>query len=107
VVCCGLTAAALTLAAALAIELHGQQSAGVAPTQSAYAAAVFCFIALQAFYVAVLLLMAPYTALRALTGKLDRERRVTFDNTMLLWHYVTAQGAIALLVVHGFPRLVG
>ena len=104
--CAGLAAAALTLGAAFALELMGQQRAGYAPTQSGYAAGVFTFIALQGCYVAVLLLMALYTAARSITGKLDARRRVTFDNTMLLWHYAAAQGLISLLLVHGFPRLL-
>jgi hypothetical protein len=26
---------------------------------------------------------------------------------MLFWHYTAAQGLIGLLLVHGFPRMIG
>ena len=39
--------------------------------------------------------------------QLDRQRRVTFDNAALLYYYAAAQGLFGLLLVHGFPRLLG
>ena len=54
----------------------------------------------------VVALMALYTLARDVAGLLDRERRATFDNTMLLAYYTAAQGALGLAVVHGFPRLI-
>ena len=50
--------------------------------------------------------MAAYTLAGSLVGRIDAQRRVTFDNTMLLWHYTVAQGLIGILLVHGFPRLL-
>jgi hypothetical protein len=35
---------------------------------------------------------------------LDRERRVTFDNTRLFWHYMVGQGLAGILLVHGASR---
>jgi cytochrome c oxidase subunit I+III len=55
----------------------------------------------------VLVLMGLYTAARSLTGRLSAERRVTFDNTQLLWHYSVVQGLVSLTIVHLFPRLLG
>jgi cytochrome c oxidase subunit I+III len=50
--------------------------------------------------------MALYTLARRRAGLLDGERRATLDCTMLLWHYTVAQGIGALILVHGFPRVV-
>ena len=36
-----------------------------------------------------------------------KSRRVTFDNSMLFWHYAVAQACAGLAIVHAFPRLVG
>ena len=52
-------------------------------------------------------IMALYTLARSLCGMLTGVRRATFDNTMLLWHYTTAQGLVALVVSTFFPRLLG
>ena len=70
-------------------------------------ACVYTILALQAFFVATVAIMALYTIARWWAGKLDSVRRSTFDNTMLFWHYATAQGLVGVLVVHGFPRLLG
>jgi cytochrome c oxidase subunit I+III len=50
--------------------------------------------------------MALVVAAWALTGRLNRQRRVGFDNLSLLWHYTTGQGVLGLLLVHGFPRAI-
>jgi cytochrome c oxidase subunit I+III len=95
------------LAAALGVELYGQWQAGLRPTASSYGAVVYALSALQAQYVLVLTIMGAYTLARSWCGLLHGRRRVTFDNTMLLWHYTVAQGLVTLLLVHGFPRALG
>ncbi|WP_334190385.1 cytochrome c oxidase subunit I, partial [Noviherbaspirillum sp.] len=100
-------AAAILLACASAADFYGQWTTGLRPTESAYGAVVYAIIALQAFYVAVVIVMALYTSARAWCGLLHAQRRVTFDNTMLLWYYTVAQGLIGLALVHSFPRLTG
>jgi cytochrome c oxidase subunit I+III len=99
--------AAPLLIAANAVDLWAQWRTGLKPDASAYGAAVYCVIALQAFFVATAVLMGAYTIARRLAGKLDGVRRATFDNTMLFWHYTTAQGLAGLLLTCGFPRLIG
>ena len=42
--------------------------------------------------------MGLYTLARSLCGLLNGVRRATFDNTMLLWHYATVQGLLALAI---------
>ena len=64
-------------------------------------------LALQVFFVVVVVLMVFYTLARAGAGLLDPERRATFENTMLFWHYTVGQGLATLLLVHGFPRVAG
>ena len=48
-----------------------------------------------------------FTLARYVTGKLDAERRVTFENTALLTYYTAGQGLLGLLLIHGFPRIIG
>jgi cytochrome c oxidase subunit I+III len=103
----GLLLAALLMVAGVVLDLFAHYRSGLRPSQSAYAAAVYMIVSLQAFYVAVLVIMAIYTAARSFLGKLDGVRRSTFDNTMLLWHFTTAQGLLGLAVVALFPRLIG
>jgi cytochrome c oxidase subunit I+III len=95
------------LISANSMDLWAQWRTGLKPDASAYGAAVYCIVALQAFFVGTASIMAVYTVARWLAGKLDRVRRATFDNTMLFWYYTTAQGLVGLLVTYGFPRVVG
>ena len=101
-----LVAALLLLAAALGIELSGQWQSGLRPTASSYGAVVYTMSVLQAQLVLALVIMGGYTLARSWCGLLDGKRRVTFDNTMLLWHYTVAQGLMALALAHGFPRML-
>ena len=101
-----LLAAMPLLVAAFGVELYAQLRSGLLPTQNSYGAVVYAFVALQSQYVVVALIMAGYTVARSWRGLLDATRRATFDNTMLLWHYTVAQGLVALLLVHGFPRML-
>ncbi|MYZ48930.1 cbb3-type cytochrome c oxidase subunit I [Propylenella binzhouense] len=95
------------LVAAFGADLLGLWRAGVRPSETSYGAIVFGFAVIQGLYVAALVVMAPYTVARSFAGLLDARRRVTFDNTRMLWLYAVAQGLIALALVHLFPRLVG
>jgi cytochrome c oxidase subunit I+III len=54
----------------------------------------------------VLLVMGAYTMARLRCGMLDATRRVTFDNTRLLWHYTVAQGIVILAAIEVLPRMV-
>jgi cytochrome c oxidase subunit I+III len=100
-------AALFPLTGASAIELWTQWQTGLSPSAHAYGAAVYAILSLQIFFVLTSLIMGLYTIARWLAGKLDSVRRTTFDNTMLFWYYTVGQGIVALLVVHGFPRLTG
>ena len=39
--------------------------------------------------------------------KAFKNARATLDNSALLWHYVTVQGVLALLLVRGLPQWLG
>jgi cytochrome c oxidase subunit I+III len=95
------------LVGALVAELWGQWQIGLRPTDSGYAAIVYTVISIQGFFVTVVVIMGLYTFARSVCGLINRERRATFDNTMLFWHYTVVQGLIALAVVHLSPRFLG
>ncbi|WP_207462386.1 cytochrome c oxidase subunit I [Azospirillum sp. SYSU D00513] len=103
----GLLAAILLAVAGSVLEITGQIGTGLKGAESAYGAVTYMLAAWQAFHVAVLLIMIGYTLARSFCGLIYAERRVTFDNTMLFALYTVAQGLIALLLVHLFPRLFG
>jgi cytochrome c oxidase subunit I+III len=93
--------------AALAVDGLGQLRAGLAPARHAYEATVMTILGVQAVTAATVLVMAAYTLARAWRGLVDRTRRVTFDNTMLLWHYTVGQALAGLGIVHLIPRTWG
>jgi len=105
----GLALAAAIVLAAIAFVQDGRglSLSGLSPTESAYGAVVYLLYSLEGFYVTVVIAMAAYTIARALAGRLNAVRRVTFDNMMLFWHYTVAQSVAGLVLVHTFPRLVG
>jgi cytochrome c oxidase subunit I+III len=102
-----LLAGAACLVAGTAIEIAGHWQSGLRPADNAYAAMVYMASALSAQLVVAVVIMAAFTAARCLTGRLDAQRRGSFENTALLVFYTAAQGLVGLLLVHGFPRLVG
>jgi cytochrome c oxidase subunit I+III len=99
--------AVLFLTGAAGTEFVAQWKSGLRPADSPYAAVVYTIIGLQGFLVAVMAVMALYTIARSAAGTLSNERRVTFDNTRLLWYYTIGQGVLGLLLVHLFPRALG
>jgi cytochrome c oxidase subunit I+III len=99
--------AGAALGAALFVEVAAQWQTGLRPAMSGYGAMVFMAMFLQAELVVTLIVMALFLVTRMAARKLDGVRRVTFDNTALLWHYTVGQGLLGLLLVHGFPRVAG
>lgn len=100
-----MTVALSALLGALAVELAGHISTGLSPSASSYGAMVYMAAVLFGQLAAAVLIMGLFTIARHVAGRLDCERRVTFDNTALLFHYTVAQSLIGLLLVHGFPRM--
>ncbi|WP_051341327.1 cytochrome c oxidase subunit I [Azospirillum halopraeferens] len=96
------------MGAAYAATLYPQWGvAGLDPTEDAYAAIVFALLSWQGFHVGVLTVMVLYTLARSLSGRLHAQRRLTFDNTMLMWGYMVGQGLVVIGLIHLFPRAVG
>jgi cytochrome c oxidase subunit I+III len=79
----------------------------VSPTENAYGAIVYAFLAVDGWFVAVAIVLALFALARRRAGKLSALRRVTFDNAKLFWHYSVAQTLAGLAMVHGFPRIIG
>jgi cytochrome c oxidase subunit I+III len=102
--CTGLLLAVPLLVAASAVNLLGHQA--LSPEKSAYAAIVYALVSVDAFFATVSVVLALFAVARWFAGRLDRERRVVFDNARLFWHYTVAQTMAGLLMVYGFPRLV-
>ena len=99
--------AALALAASFAIDIAAQMRAGVNPSENAYAALTYLAIGLQGALVVLLVIAAAFVIARYCKGLLNRERCLSMQTTYLLWLYAVGQGTLGLLLVHGFPRLVG
>ncbi|HEX7062089.1 MAG TPA: hypothetical protein VF200_08965, partial [Woeseiaceae bacterium] len=76
------------------------------PAQNAYGASVYLGIVLFGQLAFADVILGGFVAARHIAGRLDRERRVTFDNLALLFHYTVAQSLVGLALLHGFPRLV-
>jgi cytochrome c oxidase subunit I+III len=100
-------AASGMMAVGFALDLAAHWQSGLRPAASSYGAVVYTITGLQGFYVAVLGLMALFVLARSLAGRLDGVWRASFDNTLLLWHFTMAQGAIGLILVALFPRALG
>jgi cytochrome c oxidase subunit I+III len=93
----------VALMAAFGVEVAAHRA--VAPGASGYGASVYLLLSLFGLFVVVVLSMALFTIARAVRGHVDAVRRVTFDNTRLLWHYTVGQSLLGVVLVHGFPRL--
>jgi len=96
-----------SLVAAVTVEIMGHWQSGLAPTATAYGAMVYLAGVLAAQVAVVVMLMGLFTIARLVAGRTDRERRNCFDHTALLAYYAAAQTVLGLVLVHGFPRLVG
>jgi cytochrome c oxidase subunit I+III len=92
---------------AIAIDLWTQWQSGLLPDRHSYGAVVYTILCWQGFHVGILVIMGLYTIARSFGGLLDSRRRASFDSTMLMCHYTTGQGIVALALIHLFPRLLG
>jgi len=101
-----LGAAIVALVLALALEVGGLWHRGLRPSDSSHAALAYINAVLLGELVAALMVMAAMVAAWSMVGRLNRTRRVGYDNLSLLWHYTVAQGLLGLLLVHGFPRVI-
>jgi cytochrome c oxidase subunit I+III len=98
--------ALLLLLAGYGADLSALLGSGQRPEQHSHAAVSYTLLAWHGVIVAVAVIMALYTQARSWAGMVDGTRRLTFDNTMLFWLYVAGQGAVGIVLLHGFPRLL-
>jgi heme/copper-type cytochrome/quinol oxidase subunit 3 len=103
--CLALLGALPLQVAAVVVAFVAQRD--VSPRESSYGAIEYAIHSVDAFFVAVCVVLAGLAVARRLAGRLDAARRVSFDNARLFWHYTVAQALVGLALVHGFPRLVG
>jgi cytochrome c oxidase subunit I+III len=102
-----LALAAVIICASTVVDAYGYLRSGLKPSSDSYSALTFLAVGLQAQLVATLFVSALYLIARLSAGLLDRQRRLSFETVQLLWWYATGQGIFGLLLLHGFPRLVG
>ncbi|MGZ4956768.1 MAG: hypothetical protein ACXV8Q_16825 [Methylobacter sp.] len=91
---------------AVCLEIGCQWQAGLSPEKSSYGALVYMACILDGQLVFAVLLMSLFVIARHFTGKLDRVRFASLENTNLLAYYTAVQALVGLLVIHGFPRMI-
>jgi cytochrome c oxidase subunit I+III len=91
---------------AVYLEFWCQWQAGLRPAASSYGAMVYMGGILDGELVFAVLIMSLFVIARHFTGKLDRVRAATLENTSLLVYYTAAQALVGHLVIHGFPRMI-
>lgn len=99
--------AAVFAAAAVVVEIMSHWQQGLQPSQSSYAAMVYMAGILNGELVFTIVIMALFVIARHFAGKLDRIRCQTLENTCLLLYYTGAQAIVGLIVIHGFPHVMG
>ncbi|WP_309084761.1 cytochrome c oxidase subunit I [Chelativorans sp.] len=102
-----LALAAICLVGASLAEVWAHWSTGLRPAQNSYGAMVYMGSVINLQVVLAVAVLAGFAIARYLTGKLDQERRVNFENCALLYYYAAGQMLFGLLLLHGFPRLAG
>jgi cytochrome c oxidase subunit I+III len=89
--------------AGLLANLQALTGAGLSPSAHGFTATVYMLATWSGVHVALLTCMVLYTLARGWAGKLDAERRNTFDNTKLMVYCSAAQAVVGLCVMHA-PR---
>jgi cytochrome c oxidase subunit I+III len=99
--------AAAFLAGAVGLEVLGHLRTGLDPSANSYSAMVFMGSILTGQAAFATIILCAFACGRLAVKRLDGKRRITFDNAALLYWYTAAQGLCGLVLVHGFPRLIG
>lgn len=95
----------VSLIGASALDIWNLADAGVSPSDSAYGASVFVIASAQALLAAVLVVITGLLVAKALAGRINAARRLSFEVTRLLILYAAGQGLVSLIVIHLFPRI--
>ncbi|MDN5751790.1 MAG: cytochrome c oxidase subunit I [Nitrosospira sp.] len=102
-----LVLAAALLAGAVGLEVLGHLQTGLDPSANAYSAMVYMASVLTGQAAFAVIILCAFACGGLVARRLDRKRCVTFDNAALLYWYTAAQGLCGLVLIHGFPRLIG
>tara|TARA_B100000678_G_scaffold291050_1_gene305984 strand:- start:2895 stop:5447 length:2553 start_codon:yes stop_codon:yes gene_type:complete len=100
-------AGASALVAAIVIEFYGHWQAGLRPMESSYGAMVFMGGILSAQIIAAIVIMSGFVIARLAAGMVDKVRWASLENTNLLVWYVVGQALLGLVLIHGFPHVMG
>jgi cytochrome c oxidase subunit I+III len=96
------------MGAACAADTHSLWSvAGLAPSASAWGAAVAAMNSYQGLHLVLLAFIGPWIIARSLAHKLTPGSRAALDCGALIWHYTSLQGAAAIAVIYLMPKLMG
>jgi cytochrome c oxidase subunit I+III len=96
---------AVLLAAAVGLNLWSHWGTGLRPTDSSYGAMIYMGSVVDGQVVLAVVVLLGVAAARALAGRLDRVRRVSYENASLFCYYAVVQILVGLVLVHGFPRV--
>ncbi|MCE3271822.1 MAG: cytochrome c oxidase, subunit [Ramlibacter sp.] len=102
--CAAIALATVATVAAFAVDFGAHRQAGLDPTAHAWGATVSALLAWQGLHMVLVLLMGGYVIARSLAGALRPDARATLDNSALLWHYVTVQGLVTIVLVRFLPQ---
>ncbi|SFO01363.1 cytochrome c oxidase subunit I+III [Nitrosospira briensis] len=99
--------AAAFLAGSVGVEVLGHLRTGLDPSANSYSAMVYMgsFLTGQAAFATIIL--CAFACGRLVSKRLYQKRSVTFDNAALLYWYTAGQGLCGLVLIHGFPRVIG
>jgi cytochrome c oxidase subunit I+III len=61
---------------------------------------------LQAQLAAPVVIWGAFVMARLFAGHLDTRRRAAVENLKLFWLYTASQGLVAVLLIHGLPRVL-
>jgi cytochrome c oxidase subunit I+III len=92
--------ALVLMSTSISFHFDALSQLGVRPEKHAYGATMYAIFSWQTLHCVLLVLMSGFTLARWWSGKLNRVRRVVFDNTRLIWLYAVSQGIIALTFSH-------
>jgi len=100
--------ALLCMAGAFAADTWSLWSvAGLAPSASAWGAAIAAMNSYQGLHLVLLAFIGPWIIARSLAHKLTPGSRAALDCGALIWHYTSIQGAAAIAVIYLMPKLMG
>lgn len=109
-----LAAAGLLLVATVALLMSGAAylagaywTAGLRPSADAHAAVVSTLIGLVGVLAACVAVLSLYCVARLAAGRLNGERRLTFEVTAMFTHYTVVQAVLTILFLASLPRLLG